>query len=133
MKPQNARLAMVLGVSQLAQGAVMVLAPAWFYAVVPGVDETGPFNSHLMRDVGCAFLLAGACLALFAARRRFAAAGAAGAGYLVLHALMHVWDGVAGRERAVHLAHDLPLLLGLAAAALWAVWPETRALCVAKD
>ena len=98
---------MVLGVSQLAQGAVMLLAPAWFYAAVPGVDETGPFNPHLMRDVGCA--------------------------YLVLHALMHVWDGLAGRERAAHLAHDLPLLLGLAAAALWTVWPEARALYLGKD
>jgi len=104
MKPQNARLAMVFGVSQLLQEAVMLAAPAWFYAAVPGVDETGPFNPHLMRDVGCAFLLVGACLALFAAHRRFAAAGATGAAYLVLHALMHVWDGVAGRERPEHLA-----------------------------
>ncbi|MEJ0045933.1 MAG: hypothetical protein WDN04_07290 [Rhodospirillales bacterium] len=78
-------------------------------------------------------MLAGACLVLFAAHRRFAAAGAAGAAYLVLHALMHVWDGLAGRERAVHLAHDLPLLLGLAVAAVWSVWPETRALFMRKD
>ncbi len=133
MKPQNARLAMTLGVFQLLQAGVMLAAPFWFYANVPGVDETGPFNPHMMRDTGCAFLLAGACLALFAWRARFAAAGAAGAAYLALHAMMHVWDGLAGRERAAHLAHDLPALLGLAAAAAWAVSPETSALFARKD
>ena len=133
MKPQNARLATLLGLLTALQGAIMLAAPAWFYATVPGVDEAGPFNPHLMRDTGCAFLLAGACLALFGHRRRFAAAGAAGAAYLALHALMHVWDGLAGRERPINLAHDLPLLLALAAAALWSVWPETAVLCAAEE
>jgi len=39
----------MLGISQITQGAVMVFAPLAFYRMVPGVDDTGPFNAHLMR------------------------------------------------------------------------------------
>jgi hypothetical protein len=115
---------MLLGLSQIAQGIVMILAPGWFYRVMPGVDETGPLNAHLMRDTGGAFLLAGIGLVWFAGRRGAVAAGLLGAGYLCLHAALHVSDGIAGRERAAHLVVDLPVLGGLAAAALWAVWPD---------
>ena len=33
-------------------GAVMMLAPAWWYPRVPGVIETGPLNDHFVRDGG---------------------------------------------------------------------------------
>jgi hypothetical protein len=124
MNHLRTRIALLLGLSQIAQGAVMIVAPALFYRAVPGVDETGPLNPHLMRDTGCAFLLAGAGLVWFAGRPAAVSAGVMGAAYLCLHALTHVWDGVAGRERAVHLAHDLPLLGGIAALAVWSVWPR---------
>ena len=112
---------MVLGVSQLAQGAVMVLAPAWFYAAVPGVDETGPFNPHFARDAGAAFLVAAFGLFWVARDRAAWPAGLAAAGFLLLHGLIHVWDGLAGREVPEHLALDLPVLLGTALLALWVV------------
>jgi hypothetical protein len=124
MKPRRTRIALLLGLSQIAQGAVMIAAPALFYRAVPGVDETGPLNPHLMRDTGCAFLLAGVGLTWFARRPAAVPAGIMGAAYLCLHALMHVWDGVAGRERLVHLAHDIPMLGAIAALAVWSVWPH---------
>jgi hypothetical protein len=37
-------------------GAVMMLAPAWWYPRVPGVIETGPLNDHFVRDIGAAYL-----------------------------------------------------------------------------
>ncbi len=119
-------LSLLLGLSQLLTGAVMLLAPAAFFARVPGVSETGPFNPHFVRDVGCAFLVAGAGLVWFARDARARPAALMGAGFLALHALMHVWDGLAGRERAARLALDLPLLTGLAVLAPWAAWPRPR-------
>jgi len=49
MRAKRLRLAAMLGISQITQGAVMVFAPLAFYRMVPGVDDTGPFNAHLMR------------------------------------------------------------------------------------
>ena len=108
----------------MALGLVMLMAPRTFYDGVPGVPETGPFNPHFIRDIGCAFLVAGVGLAWGAADSRGRAAAVAGAAFLWLHAIVHVWDGLAGRERAEHLAHDLPMLLGLAAVATWVAWPR---------
>jgi hypothetical protein len=120
-------LSLIIGLPQIGLGLWLVVAPETFYATAPGVSETGAFNPHFVRDVGCAFLVAGAGLAWFAFDRRVRAAALAGAAFLSLHALVHVFDGVAGRESPQHLVHDLPLLIGLALAALWAAWP--RASC----
>ena len=114
----------IVGLLQLAVGAMMLFDPRSFYDLVPGVNETGPFNPHFVRDVGSAFLVAGAGLLWFARDVRARPAALAGAAFLALHALVHVWDGLAGRERPEHLAHDLPLLLGIAALALWLAWPR---------
>jgi hypothetical protein len=118
------KLGCLLGLFQVVLGLVMILAPRTFYDRVPGVPETGPFNPHFVRDIGCAFLVAGAGLVWFACDARARAAGVAGAAFLALHALVHVWDGLAGRERGEHLAHDLPVLLGFAILAFWVVWPR---------
>jgi hypothetical protein len=112
-----------LGIFQAALGLVMIVAPRAFYDAVPGVPETGPFNPHFVRDIGCAFLVTGAGLVWGAADRRGRAAAVAAAAFLWLHAMVHVWDGLAGRERPEHLLHDLPLMLGFAALATWAAWP----------
>jgi hypothetical protein len=117
-------LGLMIGISQIGLGLWLIIAPQAFYATVPGVSETGPFNPHFVRDIGCAFFVAGAGLAWLALDRRARAAALAGAAFLSLHALMHVFDGVAGRESLHHLAHDLPLLIGLALAASWAAWPR---------
>ena len=61
-------LAAVIGLVMAANGIAMLLAgPAW-YAAVPGVTETGPFNPHFVKDIGAAYLTAGAGLAAFAWR-----------------------------------------------------------------
>jgi hypothetical protein len=114
----------LLGIVQVALGLLMIVAPRAFYDAVPGVPETGPYNPHFVRDIGCAFLVAGVGLAWGATDPRGRAAAAAGAAFLWLHALIHVWDGLAGRERPEHLAHDLPMMLGFAAIATWTAWPR---------
>jgi hypothetical protein len=120
----RALISLIIGLSQAGLGLWLIVAPESFYATIPGVSETGPFNPHFVRDVGCAFLVAGIGLAWLFADRRAWPAALAGAAFLGLHALMHVLDGLAGRESPQHLAHDLPLLIGLALVALWAAWPQ---------
>jgi hypothetical protein len=90
-------LSFVLGLSQIALGLWLILMPDSFYAFMPGVDETGPFNPHFVRDIGCAFLVAGTGLAWLWFDKRAWPAALAGAAFLSLHALMHVcgmdWPG----------------------------------------
>jgi hypothetical protein len=117
-------LALLVGLAMAANGVAMLLAgPAW-YAAVPGVTETGPFNAHFVRDVGAACLSAGAGLVWFAASASALARGAAIAGvvFLALHGLIHLVEAVGDADGAMHLARDfvgvlLPPILG--AAALW--------------
>ena len=122
----------IVGLLQVTVGITMLFGPRSFYDLVPGVYETGPFNPHFVRDVGSAFLVAGGGLLWFARDVRARPAALAGAAFLALHALVHVWDGMAGRERPEHLAHDLPLLLGIAALALWLAWPRREPNSIAR-
>jgi hypothetical protein len=89
---------LVFGLGHLALGLWLLLAPMGFYLTVPGVSETGPFNPHFLRDVGCAFLVVGGGFAWFALDVRARAAAVAAASFLALHALVHVADGLAGAK-----------------------------------
>lgn len=108
-------LAVVLG----ANGLVMLFAGFWWYGAVDGVTETGPYNPHFVRDIGAAYLVAAAGLAWFAWRPRQGwPALAAGAGFLALHAGIHVYDAACGAAPAAMVARDfagvfLPALLAL--------------------
>jgi hypothetical protein len=108
-----------LGLIQLATGLMLLVDPLTFYNTVPGVAETGPFNHHFLNDVGAALLVAGGGLAAFALNVQARSAAIAGAAFLSLHALVHLADGLAGREAMAHLTLDLPLLGGFALLALW--------------
>lgn len=69
--------------------AALLFAPLAFYETVPGVSDTGPFNSHFVRDVGFAFLVSAAAL-LAGALRGDRALAVLGAGFPVLHGIFHV-------------------------------------------
>jgi hypothetical protein len=115
---------LILGLAHIGLGLYLLLAPESFYVTVPGVIHTGPFNPHFVRDIGCAFVVVGGGFIWFALDARGWAAALAGAGFLSMHALMHVLDGIAGRESVDHLLFDLPVLGGIAVAALWTAWPR---------
>ena len=56
-------IAGVLAALTALNGSMMLFAgPSW-YASVPGVSETGPFNPHFVQDIGAPFLVAGLALA----------------------------------------------------------------------
>jgi hypothetical protein len=123
--PAQRLLAAVLGLAMAANGVAMLLAgPAW-YAAVPGVPETGPFNAHFVKDIGAAYLTAGVGLAVFAWRASPLARGAAMAGvlFLGLHGLIHLAEAARDPMGALHLARDFTGVLLPPILALAAIWP----------
>jgi hypothetical protein len=96
-------VAIGLGLALAANGLLMLLDPAGWYALAPGVPETGPLNLHFVRDIGCAYILTGLALAGLAFNERAWPAALIGALLLTLHALVHVADGFSGQVHANHV------------------------------
>jgi len=119
-------LAVILGIGLASNALLMLAVPAAWYAAVPGVPQTGPFNPHFVRDIGAAYLVAGAALVGFAASPQLRPAAQAGAAFLILHALVHLWDAAAGREQAHQLLHDLASIFLPAVLAVWIAWPPQQ-------
>ena len=115
-------LAVILGIGLGLNALWMLAVPAAWYAAVPGVTQTGPFNPHFVRDIGAAYLVAAAALIWFAANPKAQSAVQAGATFLTLHALVHLWDAVAGREHA-HQLIDLATVFLPSVLAIWIAWP----------
>lgn len=109
----------VLGVILGLNGLIMLFAGLWWYGLVPGVTATGPYNPHFVRDIGAAYLVAAASLGAYAARPAKAwPALVAAAGFLTLHACIHVFDAACGSKPLQDVARDfggvyLPALLAL--------------------
>ena len=52
---------LVIGVATIANALWMLAGPMHWYTDLPAaVPDTGPFNPHFVRDIGCAFLTVGA-------------------------------------------------------------------------
>jgi uncharacterized protein YjeT (DUF2065 family) len=119
------RIAWILGLLSAVNGISMLLAPAAWYASIPGVQTTGPFNHHFVRDIGSAYLVAGAGLIWFALDYRARPAALAAAFFFALHALVHLADAVAGRESVEHALADIPAIYLSAALALWVALPHS--------
>jgi hypothetical protein len=80
-------LTWLLGFALGANGVWMLIRPEIWYYAIPGVTGTGPLNPHFIRDIGCAYLVAGAGLLSMATRPREAwPAALAGVAFLALHA-----------------------------------------------
>jgi len=117
----------VASVLSLANGAWMLAAPAsWFFHFPDRIPDTGPFNPHLVRDLGAAFTVMGLGLAWCArnpAHRRVVHLGVTA--FLGMHALVHLGELLGGSMPPSHWLPDLPfvflpplLFLALAPAAL---------------
>jgi len=118
-QPITRSLAALLALVMGGNGIAMLFAGLWWYGVVPGVTATGPYNPHFVRDIGAAYLVVGASLAAFAWRPRDAwPAVAAAAGFLTLHAAIHVFDAACGTRPLQDVIRDfggvyLPALVTL--------------------
>ena len=126
-------VAWMLGLGLAVNGLVMLGFPSDWYATVPGVIDVGPFNAHFIRDIGVAYLVAGAALVWLAVNPGARPAAQAGAAFLTLHALVHLWDAAAGREHLHQLLIDLPTTFLPPALAIWIAWtPASRGATLAR-
>jgi len=93
-----------------ANAVWMLTSPLrWYHGLPAAVPDTGPFNAHFVRDIGCAFLATGAALgwAAFAPPWRTALVPIA-ALFLGGHALVHVYDTASGALGPTHWWVDAP-------------------------
>lgn len=121
-----AALAAAVGALAVGNGLAMLALPlTWFWSV-DGVSSTGGYNAHFVRDIGLVYLLAGA--AMFAGLARPASRGllwGGAAGWLLLHALFHLWEVAAGICGPDALARDF---LGVTVPGLVAAGLTVRAI-----
>ena len=100
----------IFGLTSLANGLWMLLAPAgWYHDLPAAVPDTGPLNLHFVRDIGAAFTTVGValCVAAPQAPRRRGVLLAA-ALFFGLHAAIHVADLASGRLHPEHWLVDFP-------------------------
>ncbi len=110
----------LLAAGLLLNGAAMLFAPSAWYHGMPGLWATGPLNPHLVRDVGCAYLVVALGLAWHASKRSAGQGAAiAGAAFLLLHAGVHLWEVAVGICGWSQFAQDAPGVLLPALLALY--------------
>ena len=90
-----------------SNGLAMLFASQAWYDAVPGVPLTGPFNGHFVKDIGATYLACALGLGWFAWRPvQGWPAMAAGAAWLTLHALVHVYDASCGASPLADIQRD---------------------------
>lgn len=112
------------GLFAVVNGAFMMAASeSWFASIAA---YTGPFNIHLVQDVGAAFVVSG--LSLFAClwRPSLWPAAMTGAGFLCAHGFIHLADILTGHVH--HPTSDVIVLTIPALLSLWAAWPGSGRL-----
>jgi len=99
----------ILGATSLINGIAMFFAPSvWFFRMVPGVPETGPFNAHLVADSGTFFIAVGTGLLIagFDPRRHVAVVVVAAIANL-FHSILHIYSHEAGLLSLEHLGTEV--------------------------
>jgi hypothetical protein len=100
----------LFALGSLGNGVWMLADPAGWYVNLPAaVPDTGPLNTHFVRDIGSAFLVMGTGLvaAAFRPALRLPLVLLTSLFYW-LHALVHVTDTLAGRLPPTHWTIDFP-------------------------
>ena len=98
---------LVLGIGGIVNGLFMLFtSEAWFARVAA---YTGPFNVHLVQDVGAAYVTSGIAAAWAARAPAWRVPLAASAAlFLGLHGLIHGVEVLRGVQPASHLLEDFP-------------------------
>ena len=115
-------VAWIVGLGLAANGLTMLAFPDAWYDLVPGVPQTGPLNPHFVRDIGAAYLVAGATLVWFALDRAARPAALAGAAFLPSMHSFTCGMPRRGDEHAHQLLVDLPTVFLPPALAIWIAW-----------
>lgn len=102
-------VAAILGLGAVANGLFMLVDPANWYFIIPGVTNTGPFNQHFIRDIGMIYGFVGVCFIVGAwLEERRALLWILGTVWLAAHALFHIWEVTAGICGPRQLLIDFP-------------------------
>jgi hypothetical protein len=103
-------LFLVLGVTHAGNALWMLADPLrWYHDLPAAVPDTGPFNAHFVRDIGCAFLTAGVALVWAAFARAYRPPLVAIAAlFIAAHGVLHVFDTARGAVPSDHWWLDLP-------------------------
>jgi uncharacterized protein YjeT (DUF2065 family) len=117
--------AVTLGFVLVTNGLYMLYDPTGWYSLVPGVPDTGPLNIHFVRDIGCAYVMAGGAVAWLCFDPRARPGALAAAAFLTLHALVHVAEEIGGQSHSGHMLSELVAVFVPAAVALWLTLPIT--------
>jgi len=101
---------LVIGAISIGNALWMLAGPMhWYHELPAAVPDTGPFNPHFVRDIGCAFLATGAALVWAARAPRWRPPLVAIAAlFLVAHGALHVYDTLRGALPGDHWWLDLP-------------------------
>lgn len=115
---------LVVGVVSIANALWMLAGPMHWYTDLPAaVPDTGPFNPHFVRDIGCAFLATGVALVWAGRRPRYRVPLTATAGlFLFAHALLHAFDTLRGALGHDHWLLDLPGVYLPGVLVPWIAW-----------
>ena len=99
----------LLAALYLANGIEMFFLPStWFFRIVPGVPETGPFNAHLVADSGTFYLGIATGLVLAALYpQRHAVAVLIAAVASLMHAILHIYSHAAGLLSSEHIMTEI--------------------------
>lgn len=114
------------GIFLSANGLFMLVAPAAWYELVPGVTDTGFFNQHFIRDIGFIQLFLGVAFGIGMMRpERRIGLWAAATLWLCAHALFHFWEVAVGICAPSVIPRDfpavtMPAIFGVALT-LWAI------------
>jgi hypothetical protein len=101
---------MTLSLLFALNAAWMLASPASWYATVPGVAESGPLNTHFVRDVAMAYAVCAGGLLWMLANDGAWPASMAGAAFLALHALIHVAEYFEGLPPLARIVADVVLI-----------------------
>lgn len=103
-------LLLVVGIGTISNALWMLAGPMHWYTDLPAaVPDTGPFNPHFVRDIGCAFLTTGVGLVwAFVSPRFRLPLTAMAALFLFAHAVLHAYDTLRGALGHNHWLLDLP-------------------------
>jgi predicted anti-sigma-YlaC factor YlaD len=129
----------IAAVLDIVNGIEMFFFPsAWFFKLVPGVPETGPYNMHLVADGGTFFLAVGVGLVFAAINpRRNAVAVVVAAVAGVMHSALHIYSHAAGLLSLEHLTTEIigiyiPTILLIAIAIVLYRQPDQTRAATAK-
>lgn len=112
---------LILGFAMVANALWMLAGPMHWYTELPAaVPDTGPFNPHFVRDIGCGFLTCGAGLVWASRSDRFRLPLAAmSTVFLGSHALLHIYDTSVGNLPSNHWGLDFAGVYLPAIVLLW--------------